>query len=103
VKLFCAYDNSVIFECYLELIQMMTKTFLIEGMTCRNCKSFIELSLKTISGVDDVIADLANCQVRVSGEEVDSLSVKQLVEDSGYYFKGEIHHHSAKGSDVWYS
>lgn len=82
---------------------MAVKTFIIEGMTCKNCKSYIEKSIKTISGVDDVIADLANCQVRVSGEEVDNLLVKQLVEESGYYFKGEIHHHSAKSSDVWFS
>ncbi len=68
---------------------MAFKTFLVEGMTCKNCKAHVEKSIKTITGVDDVIADVANGQVRVSGNEISNLKVKQMVEESGYLFKGE--------------
>jgi copper chaperone CopZ len=82
---------------------MTIKTFLIEGMTCKNCKAFVERSIKTISGVDDVIADVTNGQVRISGDEIDIMKVKQLVEESGYRFKGEVNLHTARNSDVWLS
>ena len=81
---------------------MIIKTFLVEGMTCKNCKAHVEKSINNIEGVDDVIADLANGQVRVSGNEIDNLKVKQSVEESGYVFKGEVNN-AARGTDVWFS
>jgi copper chaperone CopZ len=81
---------------------MIIKTFIVEGMTCKNCKAHVEKSINNIAGVDDVIADLANGQVRVSGKEIDNLKVKQSVEESGYIFKGEVHN-AARGTDVWFS
>lgn len=81
---------------------MAIKTFIVEGMTCKNCKAHVEKSIKNITGIDDVIADLANGQVRVSGDEIDNSKVKQSVEDSGYIFKGEIFN-AARSSDVWLS
>jgi len=80
---------------------MTIKTFLVEGMTCKNCKTYIENSIKTIVGVDDVIADVTNGQVRISGYEINIVKVKELVEESGYHFKGEINVHTARNSDVW--
>ena len=80
---------------------MTIKTFIVEGMTCKNCKTHVEKSINEIAGVEDVIADLANSQVRVSGDEIDILKVKQSVEDSGYLFKGEIHN-AARSSNVWF-
>lgn len=82
---------------------MIVKTFIVEGMTCKNCKAHVESRINEIAGVHDVIADLANGQVRVSGDDVDNLIVKQMVEDMGYHFNGEIHHHTARSSDVWFS
>lgn len=81
---------------------IIIKTFVVEGMTCKNCKAHVERNIKTIDGVNEVIADLANGQVRVSGDEVDNLKVKHSVEELGYVFKGEAHN-AAKGSDVWFS
>jgi copper chaperone CopZ len=82
---------------------MAIKTFIVEGMMCNNCKAHVEKSVKEITGVEDVLVDLTNGQVRVSGAEVDNLKVKEAIDEMGYRFKGEIHHHSAKGSDVWFS
>jgi len=81
---------------------MAIKTYIVEGMTCKNCKAHVEKSIKNIVGVDDVIADLANGQVRVSGNEIDDQKVKQSVEDSGYIFKGEANK-APRGSDIWLS
>jgi copper chaperone CopZ len=79
---------------------MTIKTFLIEGMICKNCKSYMENTIKNIAGVEDVIADLANGQVRVSGHEIDNNEIKHSVEESGYIFRGEAHN-MARNSDVW--
>jgi len=82
---------------------MAIKTFIVEGMMCNNCKAHVEKKIKEISGIEDVLADLANKQVRVTGEDIDNLKIKESIEKMGYEFKGEIYHHSAKGSDVWFS
>ena len=82
---------------------MATRTFLVEGMTCNHCKTRVESGLKSITGIEDVIADLANGQVRVSGDNIDTSKVKQSVEESGYAFKGEADGHNAKGSEIWLS
>ncbi|HZK94604.1 MAG TPA: heavy metal-associated domain-containing protein [Prolixibacteraceae bacterium] len=81
---------------------MEIRTFIVEGMTCKNCKAHVEKSIKNISGIDDVIADLANGQVRVSGNEIDNLKIKQSVEESGYIYKGEANN-ASRSSDVWLS
>ena len=81
---------------------MTIKTYIVEGMTCKNCKAHVEKGLKKITGVDNVIADLANGQVRVSGTELDDLKVKHSVEESGYVFKGEANN-AALSSDIWFS
>jgi len=81
---------------------MAIKTYIVEGMNCKNCKAHIEKSIKNIDGIDDVIADHANGWVRVSGNEINDLKVKQSVEDSGYIFKGEANN-APKGSDMWLS
>jgi len=71
-------------------------------MTCKNCKAHVEKSIKDITGIDDVIADLANGQVRVSGNKIDNQKIKQSVEESGYVYKGEANN-AARSSDVWLS
>lgn len=81
---------------------MAIKTFIIEGMTCKNCKTHVENAIKGITGIDDVIVDLANSQVRVSGDIIDLIQVKQSVEEAGYDFKGEIEN-AGRGSEVWVS
>jgi copper chaperone CopZ len=81
---------------------MEIRTFIVEGMTCKNCKAHVEKSIKNITGIDDVIADMANGQVRVSGNKIDNQKIKQSVEESGYVYKGEANN-AARSSDVWLS
>ena len=80
----------------------MIKTYTVVGMTCKNCKTHVEKGILEIAGVEDVIADITNGQVRVSGTEIDNLKVKQSVEESGYIFKGETLN-NARNSDAWIS
>jgi uncharacterized protein len=69
---------------------MAIKTFLVEGMTCNNCKAHVEKGIKALTGIEDVIADPVSGKVSVSGSEIDADKVAQSVEAAGYSFKGEV-------------
>jgi copper chaperone CopZ len=81
---------------------MEIKTFLIEGMFCNNCKIHVEQGIKKVQGIEDVIVDVNNGQVRVSGNMINIDLVKGAVEQSGYIFKGEISI-ASRNSDLWLS
>jgi len=65
--------------------QMTIKTFVVEGMTCKNCKAHVEKDIKNLAGIDDAIADLATGEVNVSGNGIDIEKVKLAVEQGGLY------------------
>lgn len=69
---------------------MEIKTFLVEGMSCKNCKVHVENGIRNLPGINDVIVDIANGQVRVSANVIDIDQVKSAVEQSGYTFNGEL-------------
>ncbi len=69
---------------------METKTYLVEGMLCKNCQKHVENGIKNISGIKDVIVDINNGQVRIEGENIDSEKIREAIEKSGYIFKGEF-------------
>ena len=65
-------------------------------------KQELENAIKTVQGVEDVIVDISNGQVRVTANPIDINQVKEAVEKSGYIFKGEISITSLN-SDHWLS
>jgi copper chaperone CopZ len=69
---------------------MEVKTFIVEGMSCKNCKAHVERDIQGITGVDDVIADLATGEVKVSGMKISEEEIKSSVEAGGYEFRGEV-------------
>ena len=81
---------------------MEVKTYLVEGMFCKNCKSHVENGIKNIPGIEDVIVDVSNGQVRISGRRIDNEEVKGAVEQSGYTFGGEITR-GPLNSEIWIS
>lgn len=81
---------------------MEIKTFLVEGMFCKNCKLHVENGIKTISGIEDVIVDISNGQVRVSAPIINVDQIKGAIEQSGYIFRGEVSIASLN-SDHWLS
>jgi uncharacterized membrane protein YraQ (UPF0718 family)/copper chaperone CopZ len=65
-------------------------TVKISGMTCNHCVSNVEKNLKKIDNVDHVVADLLNQTVKIRGNKVDLLEVKQTVEELGYGFETKL-------------
>ena len=81
---------------------MSTQIFLVEGMSCKNCKGHVENGIKTIHGVEEVVADFVTGHVKVSGDHVDVQMIKSAVEKAGYRFKGSDKS-TVPGSDLWLS
>jgi len=81
---------------------MEIKTFLVEGMFCNNCRFHVENGIRNVPGIEDVIVDMSNGQVRVSGNIINIDQVKGAVEQSGYIFKGEVSI-SSLNSEHWLS
>jgi copper chaperone CopZ len=81
---------------------MSSKIFLVEGMTCKNCKAHVENGLKGIQGIDEVNADLLTGLVTVNGNQVNDELIKTAIEKAGYRFKGSDKIGNP-GSDHWLS
>jgi len=81
---------------------MPAKIYLVEGMTCKNCKAHVENGIKGISGVEEVVADHITGLVTVDGDQVQDETIKMAVENAGYRFKGNATS-TKPGSDHWLS
>ena len=81
---------------------MSIKIFIVEGMSCKNCKAHVENGIKAIAGIDDVVADFQTGQVKVKGSGIDANLIRAAVEKAGYRFKG-AEKSSVPGSDLWLS
>ena len=81
---------------------MSTQIFLVEGMSCKNCKAHVESGIKTIHGVEEVVADHITGHVKVKGDHFDVEMIKSAVEKAGYRFKG-TDKSVTPGSDLWLS
>ena len=56
----------------------------VEGMSCGGCENRVQNALKTIEGVEEVVADHVNCTVTVKANNVDEAVIKEKIEDLGY-------------------
>lgn len=81
---------------------MEIKTYLVQGLYCKNCRIHVENGIKSLPGIDDVIVDLSNGQVRVTGNKINNEEVKSAVEQSGYIYGGEINI-TSMNSEHWIS
>ena len=82
---------------------MSTQIFLVEGMSCKNCKAHVENGIKTIHGVEEVVADYVTGHVKVRGDHVDVQMIKTAGRTkAGYRFKGSDKS-TVPGSDLWLS
>ncbi len=60
----------------------------VEGMVCSGCENRVQNALKTIKGVEKVIADHTNGTVTVtSNNEVEEDALKEKIEDIGFKVK----------------
>ncbi len=56
----------------------------VEGMSCGGCENRVQNAVKTIEGVEEVVADHVNCTVTVKANNVDEAVIKEKIEDLGY-------------------
>ena len=81
---------------------MSIQMFLVEGMSCKNCKAHVESKIKNIEGVEEVVADHVTGHVKVKGDHLNVDLIKLAVERAGYRFKG-TDKATVPGSDLWLS
>lgn len=60
----------------------------VEGMVCSGCENRVQNALKTIKGVEKIIANHTNGTVTVtSNDEVAEDALKEKIEDIGFEVK----------------
>lgn len=60
----------------------------VEGMVCGGCENRVQNALKTIEGVEEVVANHETGIVTVTSEdEVDEKVMKEKIEDIGFEVK----------------
>jgi len=86
VILFSNYINKTFLNVDMELVQK----YIVEGMSCKNCKAHVEREISEIDGIEDVYADLTTGEVSVTGHNISNEAVKDAVERAGYLYKGKL-------------
>lgn len=65
----------------------MSKTYIVEGMTCSGCVNAVTKAIKAKDGSVEVNVDLETGKVQVEGT-LDETAVIAAVEDAGFDYKG---------------
>jgi uncharacterized protein len=60
----------------------------VSGMTCNHCKTSVERNIKSIEGIDSVLANPVNGDVIIEGAEFNLDKIKSIVEEIGYVYEG---------------
>ncbi|MFY9213371.1 MAG: copper ion binding protein [Tissierellaceae bacterium] len=68
----------------------MTKTILVEGMSCQHCVKAVESALKELTEVNKVEVDLSLNKVVVEGEDLVEEKLIEAIEEAGYEVKNII-------------
>lgn len=63
----------------------------VTGMTCSHCKTNVEMNLKKLPGVEQVLVELGSGEVSIQGKSIDPNQVKTAIEEIGYTYKGQLH------------
>lgn len=66
---------------------MEKKVFRVNGMKCAHCKANVENAIKSLSGVNSVVAELEENRVIVEydADSVKAEDLKKAVQESGRY------------------
>lgn len=56
----------------------------VEGMSCEGCENRIQNSLKSLEGIENVVANHKEKTVTVIGENVNIDKLKEKIEDIGF-------------------
>jgi copper chaperone len=63
---------------------MSTITYSVPGMTCDHCVKAVTQEVSAVSGVADVVVDLATKTVVVTGVELDDADLRAAIEEAGF-------------------
>lgn len=56
----------------------------VSGMTCGHCKASVEGTVKGIQGVETAVVDLDNKEVKISGNDLNEVEIKEAIEGIGF-------------------
>lgn len=70
------------------IIMKNSNTYVVDGMTCNHCKNSVETNLSKLENIDEVIVNLENKTVLVTGSATAD-EIKKIVDGLGYSYKGE--------------
>lgn len=59
-------------------------TYVVEGMSCGNCKLSVTEEVEEVRGVDVVDVDVATQRLTVRGNDIADADVRAAVESAGY-------------------
>ena len=65
-------------------------TLKVEGMTCSHCEASVSRNLIQLKGIDEVLANHFNSEVRVKGKKIDLAAIEKVIKEIGYQFKGKV-------------
>jgi len=66
----------------------MRKVLSIEGMSCDHCVMHVKNALTELSGISEVVVDLAKKSAVVEGASLDEEAMKAAVAEAGYEVVG---------------
>ena len=61
----------------------------VKGMACKGCENRIQNAVKTIEGVQEVVADHKTGIVKVKANNINEKLIKEKIEDIGFEVKDE--------------
>ncbi|HZJ99459.1 MAG TPA: cation transporter [Tissierellaceae bacterium] len=62
----------------------MSKTILVEGMSCEHCVKAIKAALSELTEVNSVEVDLSLKKVVVEGEDLVEEKLREAIDEAGY-------------------
>lgn len=64
-------------------------TISVGGMECNHCKNSVETNLSKLDNIQQVVANLQDQTVQLTGENIDLDQVKRTLDTLGYRFEGQ--------------
>jgi len=66
------------------MTEIETRTYTVEGMTCRHCVMSVREEVGEVAGVDTVDVDLDSGRLAVTGAAFTDDAVREAVTEAGY-------------------
>lgn len=65
----------------------MTKTYIVEGMTCSHCVASVREEIEDVPGTQGVEVDLESGRVTVTGQDFTDAQIQAAVTEAGFSLK----------------